>query len=323
VDTHLVKIEGYKVEEIGGGCFCCKFNDLVEAAKKLITKVNPDVILAEPVGSCTDLVATVIRPLKFYHKDYKVLSYTTLLDPQRAEDIVISGKVSGFSENVTYVFNKQLEESDIIVLNKIDTLNLKKTKEIILALKKKFPQAKIMAMSSRTGKGFNAWVKKIETQGISGKNIAEVDYDIYAQGEKELAWLNSVVSLSARKAFSTEEFLKKLVAAFKSSLYRCGGEIAHLKLALSTEKGNSFIHLTQSLKQPEFFKKDSGLSDSARLIVNARVHTDPKALSRIVKANLRQLCKREGIEFKFDSLQYFQPGRPVPVHRFAKTQTCY
>lgn len=317
VDTHLVKIEGFSVEEIPGGCFCCKFNDLVKAADKLIAKVKPDVILAEPVGSCTDLVATVIKPLKFYRKDsYEISPYTVLLDPKRAKDIIISGTLSGFSRNVAYIFKKQLEESDIIALNKIDTLEPAQAASMLNLLKKKFPKSKIMGISSRTGKGFDHWIKAVRTMKGCGRNILDVDYDVYAEGEAELGWLNSVAELSAKAPFSTEKFLKVLTLKIKSSLNCIPAEIAHLKLALSTSLGNSLIHLTCSSKGPEFFKKESGNSTRARLIVNARVHTDPKLLSELVIGALNELCKKEGVGLKIQSKQYFRPGRPVPVHRF-------
>lgn len=315
VDTHLVRIEGFNVEEIPGGCFCCKFNDLVKAAGKLITKVKPDVILAEPVGSCTDLVATVIKPLKFYHKDnYEISPYTVLLDPKRAKDIIISGALSGFSKNVTYIFKKQLEESDIIALNKIDTLRPAQAASMLSLLKKKFPKSKIIGISSRTGKGFDHWIKAAQIVK-SGRNILDVDYDIYAEGEAELGWLNFIALLSGKAPFRTDEFLKALTLKIKSSLNKIPAEIAHLKLALSTDIGNSLIHLTRSSRGPEFFKRESGKSSKARLIVNARVHTDPKLLSELVTSALRQLCERERVGLKISSKQYFRPGRPVPVHR--------
>ncbi|MDD5560703.1 MAG: GTP-binding protein [Candidatus Omnitrophica bacterium] len=315
VDTHLVRIEGFNVEEIPGGCFCCKFNDLLKAADNLIAKVKPDVILAEPVGSCTDLVATVIKPLKLYHKDnFKVSSYTTLLDPRRAKDMITSGTLGGFSKNVAYIFKKQLEESDIIALNKIDKLSHTQSYGMLSLLKKRFPKSKIIGVSSRTGKGFGHWIDLVRTEK-SGSNILDLDYDIYAEGEAELGWLNSVVELCAKSPFSTEKFLRALTLRIKNSLKEIPAEIAHLKLALSTGLGNSLIHLTRSSQGLEFFRKESGRSLKARLIANARVHVDPESLRGIFTDVLNKLCKEEGIGFRILSQQYFRPGRPVPVYR--------
>ena len=60
VDTNSLRAQGLAVEEVPGACFCCHFNDLIAKADRLRDAEMPDVILAEPVGSCTDLVATVV-----------------------------------------------------------------------------------------------------------------------------------------------------------------------------------------------------------------------------------------------------------------------
>ncbi len=66
VDTALLRNQGFDVVEIAGGCFCCRFDSLSEAAERLTEDARPDVFIAEPVGSCTDLVATVSYPCPLY-----------------------------------------------------------------------------------------------------------------------------------------------------------------------------------------------------------------------------------------------------------------
>jgi len=44
VDTVMLAANGFAVEEITGGCFCCKFNSLVDAADKLNVSSRPDVL---------------------------------------------------------------------------------------------------------------------------------------------------------------------------------------------------------------------------------------------------------------------------------------
>src|SRR5258705_12144940 len=43
VDTAMLRSRGFATEEIPGGCFCCRFNSLVEAAQKLSDATRPDV----------------------------------------------------------------------------------------------------------------------------------------------------------------------------------------------------------------------------------------------------------------------------------------
>src|SRR5687768_12929933 len=85
VDTTIATARGYPVEEITGGCFCCRFNSLTDAAERLSREARPEVFLAEPVGSCTDLRATVQYPLRrLYGDDYRVAPLSVLVDPTRA-----------------------------------------------------------------------------------------------------------------------------------------------------------------------------------------------------------------------------------------------
>src|SRR5260370_4634840 len=84
VDTALVTARAYPVTEVSGGCFCCNFPDLVKALTLLQEQVNPDIILAEPVGSCTDLISTTLRPLAIYYPNqFRVAPLSVLVDPHR------------------------------------------------------------------------------------------------------------------------------------------------------------------------------------------------------------------------------------------------
>src|SRR5207253_4535754 len=124
VDTAMLRSRGFATEEIPGGCFCCRFNSLVEAAERLTTATRPDVFIAEPVGSCTDLVATVTYPLRrIYSDDFAIAPLSVLVDPIRALRIFGLESGSKFSEKVLYIYRKQLEEAELIVINKIDLLD--------------------------------------------------------------------------------------------------------------------------------------------------------------------------------------------------------
>src|SRR6516164_2385614 len=124
VDTSSLRSQGFPVEEIAGACFCCRFNDLVDTVGKLESAQRANIILAEPVGSCTDLVATVIQPLKdLYGQRFEVAPYTVLFKPSHGLRILRNETGAGFSPKAAYIFRKQLEEADAILLNRIDELS--------------------------------------------------------------------------------------------------------------------------------------------------------------------------------------------------------
>src|SRR6185436_219770 len=135
VDTAMLASHGFAVEEIAGGCFCCRFPSLVEASRKLSAEARPDVFIAEPVGSCTDLVATVSYPLRrIYGDDFTIAPLSVLVDPVRALRILGQAGGGKFSEKVVYIYRKQLEEADLIVINKCDLLSNAQREELRRAI---------------------------------------------------------------------------------------------------------------------------------------------------------------------------------------------
>jgi len=107
VDTTMLSSHGFDVEEITGGCFCCRFNSLVDAAEKLSADTTPDVFIAEPVGSCTDLKATVDYPLRrIYGNHYTISPLSVLVDPVRAARVLGLETGKSFSEKVVYIYGK-------------------------------------------------------------------------------------------------------------------------------------------------------------------------------------------------------------------------
>ncbi len=90
-------------------------------ATRLVGQHRPDIILAEAVGSCTDLAATVYEPLQRFHASEFVLApLSVFVEPDRIREML--GSASQFEESVRYLFEKQLEEAELIILNKTDLL---------------------------------------------------------------------------------------------------------------------------------------------------------------------------------------------------------
>ena len=59
VDTTILRSRGFAVEEISGGCFCCRFPSLQDAASRLTDETRPDIFLAE--HRCIDASGQVVQ----------------------------------------------------------------------------------------------------------------------------------------------------------------------------------------------------------------------------------------------------------------------
>src|SRR5438094_5520639 len=189
VDTAMLRARGFATEEIPGGCFCCRFNSLVDAARKLTAATRPDVFIAEPVGSCTDLVATVTYPLRrIYRNNFSIAPLSVLVDPIRALRVFGLENGGKFSEKVLYIYRKQLEEADIIAVNKLDLLDATRQRALRDKLALEFPRAEIFEMSARQGDGLDAWFDRVTATEQIAREVMEVDYARYAEGEALLGW---------------------------------------------------------------------------------------------------------------------------------------
>lgn len=63
--------------------------------------------IAEPVGSCTDLVATVPLPLeRIYKQGYEMAPSAVLVDPCRAMQTLGVEGAPLFSPDVNYIYRK-------------------------------------------------------------------------------------------------------------------------------------------------------------------------------------------------------------------------
>jgi G3E family GTPase len=316
----MLRAKGFATEEIPGGCFCCRFNSLVDAADKLTQESRPEVFIAEPVGSCTDLVATVNYPLRrMYGDDYLVAPLSVLVDPVRARRVMGLDSGGSFSEKVIYIYRKQLEEADLIVINKVDLLPEAQIQELAARLTEDYPHARILCVSSRTGAGLQTWFDCMTTGEQSQRPTMPIDYDIYADGEALLGWLNATIMVRHDDAFEAEPLLRSLCTELQQRLRQHDAEVAHLKMTYSPDESLSgevaAINLVRNDFVPELGMALEEESSSGQIIVNLRAELDPDRLATALHESVIGLAKSyPGLSARVEHLEHFKPGRPTPTH---------
>ena len=304
VDTLLLTGVGKGVSELAGSCFCCNFNGFVDSIKSLI-KQGAEIIIAEPVGSCTDLSATIMNPLKKFYPNWNLAPLTVLVDPNRLPEIF--GKMeSGIDSDALYIMQLQLAEADRILVSKSDLLSDANKKNAQTLLEKELPEKKIGFISSKTGDGFDAWFSDIQSADDAGTTIVPVDYDRYAHGEAVLGWLNATAKVVPNT--DGKKLLTELLTAFLSEIKKTNSEVGHVK-ALLNVGGTEWIGNLTSLKGAVDVQETESKSGNTILVLNARVQMPPETLEMLV----RNLFKT--FDLSLDSLRCLMPGYPNPTHR--------
>jgi G3E family GTPase len=323
VDTAMLRSQGFATEEIPGGCFCCRFGSLVEAAARLTAQSCPDVFIAEPVGSCTDLVATVTYPLRRLYGDaFTVAPVSVLLDPIRALRVFGVEPGPSFSEKVLYIYRKQIEEADLVIIGKSDLLDGARMEALRQAIEARFPGREILVVSARNGTNLDAWFARLTGTEQAARTAMDVDYQVYADGEARLGWLNATVALAAKEAFDADAFLKRLAVEIQQRLRVANAEVAHLKMTLSPEAGFAGDLAAVSLVRNDFVPELSfhlaAPVGGGQLIINLRAEAAPDVLGTAVREGLTATARGfPTLQAILDHLEHFRPGKPTPTHRIA------
>ena len=320
VDTAMLRGQGLNVGEVAGACFCCQFDTLVATVRELRESggAPPDVILAEPVGSCTDLVATVVRPLKeLFAAEFDVAPYAVILKPGHASKVLGGGGGSGFSPKAEYILRKQLEEADAVLINRVDELPSEEVDRLEALVAAELPGKPVVRISAKTGAGFEELLDVLDNPG-GGTVTPELDYDVYAEGEAELGWYNGTADVTAGRDVPLDDLLTDLLGRLKEGLAGGGLEAAHLKVVGVADGGFGVANLVDgagpvTLSAPS--RRTVPAGGTAELVVNARAAGDPAALARLVNAAVREACDAAGATTAVRDERAFRPGRPVPTHR--------
>ena len=319
VDTVLAQQRVAKVAEVAGGCFCCRLDELVSAVSVLSAEERPDVFLAEPVGSCTDLMATVLLPLgRIYELPLRTAPLSVVIDGRRAYETLVSrGRVRGFSKDVTYIYRKQLEEAEVLVINKIDLLSEVQLAKLAEKLAKDFPGREIFPISAHTGVGMDEWMQWIHGHSSEPEEIMDVDYQRYGEGEALLGWLNATVQIgTSKKGVDGVSVLYGLGHTITEELERRTANIAHFKMILQDGRGNSMrVQVTRDGEKPILAGTLDGLVRNGTLLINLRAEAGPEELAAAVEAGLSATLAE--VEHEVTEMKYFKPGQPKPTHRIA------
>lgn len=318
VDSDLMEDAGIHSEEIAGGCFCCRSDLLMETADRIVNEFDPDIILAEPVGSCTDLVATVSLPISvIFKRHFNVGPLSVLVDPFRAERVIKREAIGGTDANdLDYIYLKQLEEAQVIVVNKKELLSPERATALLRNLKQRYPQSCVFLVSARNGEGLHEWWEYLQANSAKPSGVIDMDYQRYAESEARLGWVNATY----RGALVAEQDYNEIGRVISEHVVRRFIDerisVAHFKLRIAPREDSGSALVMQWVddeRKPEFTSFATKGFGSFRVTVNLRAESEPKLIGEIVhEAVSLGFC---GTSLVQESIAAFSPSAPNPVHR--------
>lgn len=318
VDTAFLSRYGYAVLEVTGGCFCCNFDELTARLAEFGDRGGPDIVIAEPVGSCTDLVATIFRPLlRDYPDRYALAPLSVMAEPTRTARY-LKQVDRALTTEVNFLFESQLTESDLIILSKSDTIESNEQERLVGGLSSAFEGRPVLAVSAETGDGLERWLSHVAADRPQLRSMP-VDYEEYAKAEAALGWLNGTATLRSQTAVGPDDVVAALLGGVHDRVCSENGEIAHVKVYALGPLDFARASITDCGGSVVFSKRASNASREISILVNARVQIDPERLESMVDATMSEVASRLGADLEAVRYESFSPAPPRPTHRVSKT----
>jgi tetratricopeptide (TPR) repeat protein len=213
---------------------------------------------------------------------------------------------------------EQLEEAHAIVINKLDVITPEQLASLRAALEERYG-VPIFTVSARSGEGLDEWFEWVTTNEQPASNPMELDYNLYAEGESLLSWLNASARVTAQRPFDGRQLLMYIASEIHTRLVSMGYEVAHLKMSLSDaahEQEMAVLNLVRNDFQPEIVLSNLQPLTGGSLTINIRAEAPPEWLKVVtLDAIERRTQTYESLSIEVEKLVNFRPPRPQPTHR--------
>ena len=308
VDTAFFRLGHVPAVEVSGGCFCCNYGDLSERLSRLQDSAQPDVIFAESVGSCADIVATVVEPLLELRGSVDGATTLSAFADARLLRRRLLDLPMPYSDDVLYIFDMQLQEAERIVVNKVDLLpedHLIVLNDLVV---KAWPGKTVLWQNSLDEQSVSQWVASLWMTDRTPTPV-EIDYDRYDRGETQLAWLDQTLMITAPEG-RLRESVVTLLEAIVSGLRKAGAGIAHLKFMLSAADSEAKVSVTAADDADWHDVIPAFAGGALAVIVNARVEAEPALVDAVVQEAVSLCDGMPGVDVEVEASDAFRPSAP-------------
>ena len=314
VDTEYSKDAGIDTREIMGGCFCKNFDEFVSSARTLVTTGKPDIIIAEPIGSSTNLMSSVVSPMRtMYPDEFSVAPFCVVVDCVRALDILAKDKERTV-DTVDLIPAHQIRDAEIIILTKTDLVDRATIDLIRMEIDGILPGCRMVETSSRDLRNIGEIIDIILSEEMSVKAPIAEDNRGFAMEKAKLGWYSGTYNLTPTDdidMYSLSTDMMRMVANEYGA-----DSIVHVKVMLESEEAACKMSLVQKEMQVDGIEGSRFMKTPGRLVLNARVISPPKRLEEAMRGIIDKISEKYPLTLEKTGEKCFMPKPESPSHFF-------
>ena len=208
----------------------------------------------------------------------------------------------GHTERLAFVESRQIEDAEVVVINKMDLVSPDKLPAIRTIIQHINPRARLIMMSAKMGMGLD----DLSSIVFYGRHefvpvVTMTVFKSFARSVTEIGERGERYAIEVERPLSESEvknFLRHLLLGIAEKVLGMEGEINHIKAFISNESFFLKASLV-SLDQEVDFVGDINSLSSGRIVVHAIANKLPEdLLYNMIIRMIQQVAPRYGVKFK-------------------------
>ena len=300
VDTNLTQTSGCTVAEIASGCICYQMDNTIDQIRRLRDKDGAVFVMSDIPGCGVGALDHVYHRLANDNADEFTLSpFTVVVDPERLRMIMPERADINLPEELVYLLKLQLEEADLVVLNKADLLAPEDVERYVDFLHAACPDIPVLVISALKRTGIEELAEFITTHETALKNFSVRNNQEFADAEAKLTWYNRRLYLKTNDGgkIDCNAVVGDLIESIRMGLIEKKRNVPHLKTFATSGNGDfnkaSLIGVDYDVEYAQQFLRPH---KNLRMIVNARAVCESRPLARLMDDALDEVCEKYDLD---------------------------
>ena len=300
VDTSLTQTSGCTVVEIGNDCICWQMDNTTDTIRRLRDKEGARFVMSDIPGCGVGTLEHVYTPLARDCADEFTLSpLTVLVDPERLRMIMPEKADINLPEELIYLLKLQLEEADLVVLNKIDLLDETTVERYLGFLREACPEIPALAISAKEGTGIPELAAYLTSHETMLRDFEIGNAHAFEEAEAKLTWYNRRIYFKTKSGEKVDcnAVVDDLIEEIRLGLIERKRNVPHLKTFATSGNGDfnkaSLIGVDYDVDYEQQFLR---AHKNMRMIINARSTCESRPMARLVDDAVDEVCDRYDLD---------------------------
>ena len=305
-DHRYARLCGCNASEMTDECICYQNENLADRLRSYYDE-GCELVISDIPGFGVGALEHVYHGLtEKYPGEFDLAPFTVLVEPG-----TVAILRDGTGGDLEYLYDTQLVEADLIVLNKCDLMDENRREEDVRWLRGRYPEAEVLCISALRAEGLEELSQAL-ARGTASMRRPEIGYG----GEAFRAAMGRISEfyLQFRAVVCCNDFdgnawLSEMAGALKTEIEKAGYEVPHFKL-LAWEPEGDFgkVDLLGKEREIEVNHRFARPCTDLAAVLNASAVCPAGILEQVAMDTVRTVSDRYQLELTVFKKECFGMG---------------